>query len=289
MQDDQRIEAVRKTIRSNDDLLLIGKLESLKDFKSEAEFQNYLLILLVLIEESAARESAATLLWLKIYTDKMFKGDKSEDQYGRYILNFLDSNALSPYVHLSYFVSRLIATIIYDIAKNETAHISRITDKSQLLTLNESLLEKHIREFPFSDETMTMFYHCVENIDPNTNRITLGKRACQLVYNKIMSGNFEAYLALFLRPYYTSMSSNWMPEARYHVPEPFFSQIFQGADNFTNLVMKHTNQLQSKNLANDIVSFMGRYSLSSLKGLEYVDIAGLNLSNQIHRHLRALV
>jgi hypothetical protein len=104
-----------------------------------------------------------------------------------------------------------------------------------------------------------------------------------------MSGNFEAYLALFLRPYYTGMSSNRMPEARYHVPEPFFSQIFHGADNFTNLVMKYTNQWQSKNLANDIVSFMGRYSLSSLKGLEYVDIAGLNLSNQIHRHLRALV
>jgi hypothetical protein len=288
MTDEQRISTVLQTIVDGKEYTLLERLEQYGPIPDMVTFRNFLLIAVVLIEKSKINESVATLMFKKIYTEHSGMGNHSERNYGDIILQYLNELSQSPYVNLSTVIGRMISTIIYDQAGNETTHIVRVTPRDRLLALNEALLEKYIGANPLDDHTMSLFYQCVQKINPQTFQITLSTRACLLMRQKILADGFNNYIGLFLRPYYTSMSSYWLPDAMYHVPEPFYEQIFITSADFMRELSRQSILGQITPVS-EVLEFMTKYEFAKLNGRNVVDIRPLNLTPAWHRHARFVV
>jgi hypothetical protein len=285
MTDQERIVNVTKTIADGKEYTLLERLEQYGPIPDLATFRNFLLIAVLLIEKSKVNESTATLMFKKIYQEHCGKGNLNERDYGDRVLNYLRDLAQSPYINLATVIGRMISTIIYDLAGNETAHIVRVTPRDRLLALNEALLEKYLRDNPLDAYSMSLLYQCVERINAENFQITLSRPACEMVSTKILTTGFDYYITHFLRPYYTSMSSYWLPDAMYHVPEPFYEQIFVNRAEFMHELTRRS-PVGQRTPVNEVLEFMTKYEFAKLNGRNVVDIRPLNLTPDWHKYAR---
>jgi len=279
---------IKKVVHDKEDYAFIDSLELIRDFKNDEHFLEYVHTLLIIIEESSAFENAGTLLWKHIYRYHTSRGNKTNDAYSNFIFDFIKDHAPAPYINLTSLISRLITTIIYDTHQNQSRHITELTSKQFLIHINEFFLARFVKQNDLKEETISLLYHCIENIDINTRRIRLSPSACTIVREQIIQGGGESYLRFFLRPYFSAMSSYWLPDAMYHVPEPFYEQIFVNAERFRGFLEQQMNLFPNNELFKEISKFMNIFWSNRQRGIEYVDITQLKLHKPLHLHMREL-
>lgn len=292
MSDEKRIEAVLTAIGEKTDYSLIGKLEFVNGLTKSSELKNFVLILLVLIEKSPWHESASNLLLRKIY-DPKFTEKLTEVKYGDFFIEVVKDKAYFPYVGISTTFRRLISSIIYDKTGQETKHFVEITPKDKLLSTNEYMLEKYLTDHSIDNDTLSLYYTCVEDIHPETNHVTLSSKSSAIIKKKIIEGELISYLRVFIRPYYSSPSGNF-EGASYHVPEPFYLQIFESNDEFLKILGKaleyiksDQNKAEDEKLIKEIKKFMEIYIENKQRGLEYVNVEkGISLDRDLHYNIR---
>lgn len=285
--DNSRIQSVMNAIENNTDYSLIEKLEFVNDFKKESEFKNFILLILVLIEKSKWSETVTTLLLKKIYDQKIFQKELTEEEYGIFLLKIIIEKSISPYIGISTGIRRMISSIIYDVTGQDSQHISEITSKEKLISTNEIFLKKYLDEFPIDNFAMSLFYNCIENIHSETSQITLSKESIGLIRSKIEISDLIPYLHIFIRPLYTSHSANF-EGASFHVPEPFYLQIFSNNENFMDNLKLAFDKVGTKDqiLVKEILKFMEAYNQNVIKGLKFVDITKTSLAKGLHINAR---
>ena len=285
MTDEEKIIDIEQRYAGGKEFQMVERLESYRNFTGPGEFRNYLLILLVMLQRSKAAESAATLLWKKVFNEHIGRTDTSLAYYGETIIGLLKELAVFPYTNLAASVGRLIATLIYDRNGIETKHITETVSRSQLLELNEFLLHKHSTLSDFNNDRLNLSYNCIRAIETESLKIYLSNKAIEHVRENLKNGQFVNYLHYFIRPYYSYISSNSTPETRYHVPEPFYLQFFDNYDIFIEL-LRHQATLGPRTVWGEVLDFMIKFKVNQEKGFPYVDIGPLRLTREFHRLVR---
>jgi hypothetical protein len=266
------------------DYQMVERLEAYNKFSTENEFKNYLLIILVMIEKSEAQESAATLLWKKIFQEQIGRSDTDLHTYGDKITGYLKELAVFPYRNLATTIGRLIATIIYDVSQQNTRHITSIIPRNGLLNINEYLVGEHIKKHDLNNDLLTLSYNCIDRIEPETFRIFLSERGKSQVRTSVQNGQLDNYLSYFIRPYYSSMSSYATAEARYHVAEPFHVQFFGSSEQLMEMI--GVPDLINRTLRSEVWNFLLVYQQNIARGIPYVDIGQLHLTKKWHHNVR---
>jgi hypothetical protein len=272
------VSQIQEVISTGEGGLLLQKLENDYDTKDENEFSNYLLILLILLEQPTYYEMASNLLVRKILANKQEL--PIED-----LFNLLFENKFLPYIGLSNTICRLISTIIYN-RQEENNIISKLPSKSYLLKVNVDILRDYLLIIPL-DETkaINLLYNCVSDIEEPDKHIILDKTALTSFRKKLYEDQYflNEYLSNFFRFYWYGGSRDYY-EGKLIVPEPFHKQIFKGSDIFIKFIEQKKNSLINndiKILISDILEFM-KFNGDRSKGLPYDKF---NLTIKLHKNI----
>jgi len=254
------IKEIEQAISKNRQFSILNKLEFPFDIKDRAEFINFVLIILVMIEKSIYENAYNLLIRKVIIKHSEFEKFKIKDDFKAELFDIISENAVYPYVNISTTIRRFISGLIYKKMEDQD-FLSNLPSKEKLIGHNLLLLQKYASQSDIEIITLlTLLYNCVEDIDQNNeNQITLDDKALILFRVTIISNKelFSAYLGHFLRPKYFSGSRNF-PGSDIFVPEPFFDKIFDGAEKF----VKKIDEIFGSNkprLVNDILSYMKLY------------------------------
>jgi hypothetical protein len=274
---------VEDAIKHQSDFQLIEKLEFFKDFDSVEEYQNYILLILLLIQNSKWFESASTLLLKKTYKEEIFKNKLNKIEYGNLFIETLKIKAIFPYVRISEALRRLLTSIIYDVEKIETMYITEITPYDLILDTNIFFLDSYLKVKNIDKDGLKLYYNCIQAIDPNTRQIKISDKANSLILYKINNGGFISYLEHFIRPLYYSSSEFFEGDSQ-RVPEPFFLQIFGSEENFMSILNGY-NLKENEDLIIEIKKFMQEYKKNSSLENFYVDIEkdDIKLTKKLHK------
>lgn len=254
------IKEIEQAISKNQQFSILNKLEFPYDIKDRAEFINFVLIILVMVEKSIYENAYNLLIRKVIIKQSEFEKFKVKDDFKAELFEIISENAVYPYVNISATIRRFISGLIYKKMEDQE-FLSNLPGKEKLIEHNLLLLQKYASQSDIEMNTLlTLLYNCVEDIDQNNeNQITIDANALILFRVTIISNKelFSAYLGHFLRPKYFSSSRNF-PGNDIFVPEPFFDKIFDGADKF----IKEIDEIfgsDKPRIATDILNYMRLY------------------------------
>lgn len=293
MNNAERIEIVSQAIKENRDFSLIEKLEFIKSVKSEKEYRNYVVILLVLIEASRFYDSATSILIKKVYKENIYPNPQitsANSRIGEVLIETIRENAIFPYCNLSSGIRRLISVVVSSKGDpEESERIKAITSSESLTRLNEFFLQKYIEHTGIDNTAMQLFYNCVIQIDSNTHSTHLSSNAASQILTSIKDGGqLQNYLKLFIRPFFSNQSPAYSNSENY-APEPYYSQIFGNSTYFLEVLnsadQSNWNDEERKRLV-EVRAFANVYNENFKAGRNYVDITqGVTITRTLHENV----
>lgn len=260
------VNKVRSDIGSGTDYSLIEQLENVNNFKKRQAFRNYLVFLLILIEESKYRETASAILINKVYEGKIFLEEKYEsaEELGEDFLNTIKQYAVFPYVNVSFFLQKIFRTIIYSRGEDEAKNIVQTTSHKKLLQTNEHLLLQYLRLKDIDDYAINIY--CNSFADIKNGIVILSDRAKAIFRAKVLGTDYFkqpdliSYLKIFIRPLF-SYPGGKFEGVNFYVPEPFYNQTFGDSQEFMGILKELMNDYSGNDLylIKDILTFLTKY------------------------------
>lgn len=140
-----------------------------------------------------------------------------------------------------------------------------IFSKENLQTLTRDNFKNYLEVNPqdFNGVHLNLLYTCIHDIDPSSPRkITLDKEACKNAHNQIVKYP-DHYIKSFVR------LGGWSSDDEFNVVvgEPFYSQIFNGNDNFEQFIL--SSELNEISNIQRVRNFWRLFKANNFKQIEF--------------------
>ncbi|WP_197082447.1 hypothetical protein [Pedobacter sp. BMA] len=254
-------ETVIRYIENGLETELLDKLDSFAVSALDKRFWNLVGILVILQEKAKIDWYQPNQALVKLVVNALPELLEDDQEKLTTLFDTLRKNAVTPYVHLSYFCRQFIIGIgdkDPQIVNSDLTAESYQIFITKLQSLNLSLLKSSIADADSEHNDITgIFYHNVDRLVEH--RRTIITDGALEVYREYISQNPYAYLENYIRPYWTGTSVGYV-DHYYHVPEPFQAQIFNDKfpwEDFTELArIKDV----SVDLIEDLIAFQKAYN-----------------------------
>jgi hypothetical protein len=243
---------IEEYIEKGLELELLDKLNSYVIETFDARCENLIKILVILQEKAKIDWMQSNQALVNVIVKVLPNILESERDLARFI-QLVKKNAVAPYQNISYLNRQFIIGIEDHDDKIINSGVSIKQLKSfqiELKKLNVHFLEEQIRTGNDYLTIIGLLYNCVEKLGEE-RKVILIKEALNS-FRAYISSRSKDYLIHFIRPYYTGPNKSHF-EYYYHVPEPFYEQIFPHEDfSFKDFIDKASQQDIENNLIKDI-------------------------------------
>lgn len=234
------------------ELELLDKLNSYVIDSFDTRCENLIKILIVLQEKGKIDWMQHNQALVNVIIKVMPSIVASDGDLARFT-QLIKKHAVSPYQNISYLNRQFIIGIEDNDDKITNSGVSLEELKSfqsEMKKLNVHFLKEEIRAGDDFLSIIGLLYNCVEKLGEERKVFLIGEAL--VAFQEYISSNPKNYLIHFIRPYFTGPNKSHF-DYYYHVPEPFYEQIFPNGDfPFGDFIDKANEQNIEKNLIQDI-------------------------------------
>lgn len=214
-------------IKEGKDESLLKQMEGGPDSNTIDDFKSFMEILVILIEKSKLRETAIKIFIDSIFRDNNFMIMQPLPRKKEALIEVLRDRAIFPYVNTSNMLRRIMLEMYSNPTGFDALRFANVFTTWELLDINQTYLDKYLTDRSMENfDGISLLYSCPSgNTD---NKVILSTYACDRFRSKLFDDEKSRlfYLSYFFRPLYQTNNENF-PDAKLHVAEPFYIQIFE--------------------------------------------------------------
>ncbi|WP_412468050.1 hypothetical protein [Pedobacter sp. KLB.chiD] len=278
-----REDIIRRVIRAGQDEGLLRDIEIMPRSGDILKFTALIEVLVLLIEFSDYRDTAAKILIDKIIRNNTFNENINILERSNAFISVFKSKVPPPCLNTSVFIRNILLVIARSKNDIEARMFEDFLPYQRFLEINEEFLYNYLSVNILSTDGMRLFYSCVDDIVDNNVLLSLNAR--KAIKNKLTEKeSLIFYLRNFIRPYWSS-SNQISEEDFWYVPEPFFEQIFGNRNAFLMFLADQRLENDELKLATEI-----KYIVSALNDYKppYFDIRYYRVNTSFHENLREI-
>ncbi|RZJ54097.1 MAG: hypothetical protein EOO44_06285 [Flavobacterium sp.] len=234
------------------ELELLDKLNSYVIDSFDSRCENLIKILIILQEKGKIDWMQHNQALVNVII-KVMPGILASDGDLARFTQLIKTHAASPYQNISYLNRQFIIGIEDkdDKIMNSGVSLEKLKSfQSEIKKLNVHFIKEEIKRGNDFLSIIGLLYNCVERLGEE-RKVFLIKEAL-VAFQEYISLNPKNYLSHFIRPYFTGPNKSHF-DYYYHVPEPFYEQIFPNEDfPFSDFIDKANENNIEKNLIQDI-------------------------------------
>lgn len=282
----ERAKVVLEFITKGKDESMLRQMENGPIINSLDDFKAFMEILVVLIENSKLRETAVKLFIDRIVRDETYMLMLGSAPKKKAVIEVLKYRTIFPYVNVSIMLRRMMLEMYSNPDGLDAMRFGNLFTTGDLLDINESYLDRYLGQSSIHDsDGMNLLYSCTAaNTRP---KIILSKHACDNFRTKLVDDvqSRMYYLSNFFRPLYQT-NSEFFPEAKLHVAEPFYLQIFdENIELFKNFLKIQSVGFREAVLKKEIFDIISTFKVPN----ESFDITSVKITPSLHENIRVII